>query len=169
MNWLVELIMSEKEFPQMPAVKTAIKDDLLPDFKEARYADEYYGIEQTNGTLFKVAQELVAYSIVRFNIKPVVTCVLRTQQEQDYIYRNDPSYIKPDGKKKVSPHQLGHAVDFRSIDPITEKPIYSDIQLKELELYINQRYNEYNYYSYTVEHHAVIDGAPHIHLQYCLK
>ncbi len=169
MTWIIQLIVAL--FTSTPAAPPPLSRDQKYDanYKTTRCEGEFYALRSAQPYLYEAGIDVCEFCITQFGIRPVITDVMRTQAEQDYIYRNNPKYIKADGTKRVSPHQLGHAVDFRSIDPNTQKAIYSAQQLAQLGEHINSKWNPSNTYGYTIEHHVVPDGVPHIHLQYLRK
>jgi len=92
-----------------------------------------------------------------------ITMIGRTQREQDEIYagKKDKKGREYDKKPWTSPHMYNHAFDLRSRD-FTKK------EIKEIEDYINAKYNPENYYRFTALNHDVGLGN-HFHVQFVKK
>ena len=86
--------------------------------------------------------------------------IYRSDQEQNDIYkgtiRNGRSYDQNPWK---SPHQFWQAADIRST-------IFTDNETKDIENYLNSKYNNTNYYRWTAKCHKIGEGAYHFHIQY---
>lgn len=89
----------------------------------------------------------------------VITMIYRTSAEQDAIYGKSKKYKK---KKFTSPHQYWQAMDIRS------KSFTKD-EVKSIEKYLNDKYNDTNYYKWSAKDHKVGKGASHFHIQYLKK
>jgi len=92
--------------------------------------------------------EVSHYSQKTWGIVPIITHLLRTQEEQEAIYGI--------GTYKRSPHQYGRAADLRS-------RIYTIEQVAELVNYLNKEFPRGDKYK-TALYHTVGRGW-HLHLQ----
>lgn len=124
-------------------------------FKESRYEKELKELITKNKPLYNLLLDIDAYSTEFFKKEIVITMIFRTEAEQNYLYRNSARYK---AKKFKSPHQFWHAADIRSF-------IYTKSQIDELVDFINDKYNDSNYYKFTADCHDVGSGM-HFHIQY---
>jgi len=157
-----------------PTVKSAIINDAYLDeipedttkkpveipkiyFKDdaSRLRNEFKELMYKNDQLWHLVQDIAQFMSDRVYPDLVITMIYRTQAEQDEIYKNDPRYKE---KPFKSPHQFYHAVDIRSRTFFKE-------QVEELVNYINNKYNERNYYKWTAKCHNVGLGD-HFHIQF---
>jgi hypothetical protein len=137
---------------------------LLMKDNSARLKNEFDQLRTENNELWEmVLNNIVPYCKTHFNKDVTVTMILRTQAEQDSIYKGSVNSKgrKYDEKPWKSPHQFWHAVDLRSRD-------FSKDQITQLNDYINGLYNPINYYSFTIFDHNVGLGE-HWHLQFVRK
>lgn len=125
------------------------------EFKTDRCKKEYASLMSKNRPLRDLIDDVSRYSVDNFDKPVLITMISRTQEEQDYLYRNSEKYKK---KKFKSPHQFWHAVDLRS-------RTFSDKEITQLVDYINETYNDKNYYKFTAMCHSVGNGM-HFHIQY---
>lgn len=142
---------------------TTKKEESMPstnpvEFKYSRLEEEYKELTKRNLTLKALIEDLNIFVNREFKKSLTITMIFRTQSEQDYLYRNSEKYKK---KKFSSPHQYWHAVDIRSRD-------FSESQIKQIECYINEKWNSKNYYKWTALNHEVSDGI-HFHIQFIKK
>lgn len=137
------------------------KDGAFIKFKNdsERLRLEFDDLRGKNKPLQELLWDLAAYTTDTFNKTITITMIGRTQKEQDNIYagkeRNGVPYKDRPWK---SPHQFAHAVDLRSRD-------FTDDEIRQIEDYLNAKYNQDNYYSFTAKDHNVGLGD-HFHLQY---
>jgi hypothetical protein len=121
----------------------------------ARLKKEYEDLQESNAHLFDLINDLAKFINKKFEKDLTITMILRTQEEQDEIYKNDPKYKV---RKFKSPHQFSHAVDLRSRD-------FTKDEISAIEDYLNTEYNPTNFYKWTARDHNVGLGD-HLHLQY---
>jgi hypothetical protein len=120
---------------------------------------ELLTLRRVNRPLYDMMHDLAQWIGEKFDQETIMTMIYRTQEEQDHLYRNSERYKK---RKFKSPHQFYHAVDIRS-------RIFDDEQIKQIEDYLNNKYNESNYYKWTAKNHKITGGAYHFHIQYIKK
>lgn len=125
-----------------------------------RLMDELEALELTNEPLYNLVQDLCQYVEDKYQKDVIITMILRTQEEQDAIYKGKTS---SDGRKYdetpwKSPHQFGNSIDIRS-HVFTKKEIY------DIENYLNSKYDNTNYHKWTAKNHNVGLGD-HFHIQY---
>ena len=116
-----------------------------------RIKEEIGDLKEENKPLLDLLLDLYHWLEDEYDQDVIVTMIYRTQEEQEEIYGK--------GYKKKSPHQFFHAFDLRS-------RIYSEVQIKRIEDYLNSKYNSTNYYKWTAKNHKVGNGAFHFHVQY---
>lgn len=121
-----------------------------------RLKDEFKNLDNKNPDLYKILYEIEDYCVKNFNKSILITMIYRTQEEQDYLYRNSEKYKK---RKFKSPHQFWHAADLRSWT-------FNEDEINLLVDYINKSYNLENYYKWTAKCHNVGAGD-HFHIQFC--
>lgn len=101
-------------------------------FKEERQLNEFLAITpQMN----KILIDLAVFMFLRFKYIVTITCLLRSQQEQDDIYlsHRDPLIRKKYREKPwLSVHQFGRGADVRFDFPLG--------WLKEIIEYLNKKY-----------------------------
>lgn len=116
-----------------------------------------------NKDLLKLILNL--YHWVDINLKKdvIITMIYRTKEQQDIIYKNtkrgDREYNKNPWK---SPHQFWTAIDIRS-------KIYTKEEQKKIVNYLNNKYNNTNYYKWTSKVHEINNFGMHFHIQYIKK
>lgn len=121
-----------------------------------RIKHEFVILRKENEPLARLLIDLYHYVDGKYNKDVVMTMIYRSQDEQDAIYKDNPRYeVKP----WKSPHQFYQACDIRS-------RTFSDDEIKDIEEYLNNKYNKSNYYKWTAKCHKVGDGAFHFHIQY---
>jgi hypothetical protein len=125
---------------------------------EVRHKAEYEALEENNPELHDLAEDLAEWVMDNFQKDVVITMVDRTDAEQDYLYRDDEKYHK---KKFKSPHQFHHSLDLRSW-------VFTQDEIDQITEYLNDKYNEDNYYDWTAKCHIVSNGI-HFHIQFCKK
>ena len=121
-----------------------------------RIKSEFSSLRKENKPLARLIIDLYRYVDKQHKKDVVMTMIFRKQSEQDSIYRDNPKYKKKPWK---SPHQFWQAVDIRS-------KIFNDDEIKDIENYLNSKYNSSNYYKWTAKCHKVSGGAYHFHIQY---
>ena len=97
---------------------------------------------------------LAYYSITFFKIPITITCIFRTQEEQDKIYQGNVTYHHKPWK---SNHQYWNAIDLRSKD-FTEKQIEILVSIANTIRYRTKGKT-------TAVYHKVNGGAFHFHIQ----
>lgn len=105
-----------------------------------------------NRGLQYVVQRLENYARAVFKKEITLTCVYRTKEENDELYKQ---YATP---PKASPHMFWCAVDIRSSD-------FTESEIKELLDYLNDTYL-FNMYKTTAIYHSILGNARHFHIQY---
>jgi hypothetical protein len=120
-----------------------------------RLQKEYTQLKSKNKDLLDLIEDLNKFSQKEFKKVLTITMIYRTQEEQDYLYRNSEKYKK---RKFKSPHQFFHAVDVRS-------KTFTNDQIKQMVDYINKKYDSKNYYKWTAKCHSVGHGM-HFHIQF---
>ena len=150
---LLNSILPKKE----EKVKTP--DPIFIKFKSDRIAEEFKLLPSKNKELYDLAVDLSEFIKNSFSKELVLTMILRTDSEQDDIYKNDAKYKI---KKFKSPHQFWHALDIRS-------HTFDPLQISKIEDYLNEKYNKSNHYGWTAKWHKVSGQAYHFHIQYIKK
>ena len=112
-----------------------------------------------NKELYEMIVDLSHFVKNSFNKELVITMIYRTQAEQDDIYKNDPKYKL---RKFISPHQLWHSADLRSLT-------FDKLEISKIEDYLNNKYNSINAYKWTAKCHQVPGQALHFHTQLVKK
>lgn len=120
-----------------------------------RLVNEIWTLKRKNKSLLKIVFDLRDFCKKEFDKDVTITMIGRTAEEQDFLYRNSQRYAK---KKFKSPHQFWTAVDIRSWS-------FNKDERLQLVNYINMKYNESNYFKWTLKFHTVGSGY-HGHLQY---
>ena len=131
---------------------------ILVKNQSPRLIDEIWEMKEKNRPLLKLLFDIRNYCRDNFGKDVVITMIYRTDDEQDMIYRDNPKYQK---KKFKSPHQFYHALDLRS-------RTFTQEEIDELVQYLNDTYNDSNYYRFTAMCHNVGHGD-HFHVQYYKK
>lgn len=124
----------------------------------SRLMEEHIDLIDKNRKLYGMLLELNKFTNRRFKKPILITMIYRTQEEQDFLYKNNTRYQK---KKFISPHQLWHSVDIRSHS-------FTASEIEEIEDWINDKYDNSNYYKWTAKFHTVGHGK-HLHLQFVEK
>ena len=150
-------IPSKKE---VKAIETPDKIIEIPDiaFKEEykeRLEKEWQELDTQNPLLKEMLLDINEYSYRKFGKSIIITMLLRTQAEQDSLYWHDLKYRKKPWK---SPHQFWQSADIRS-------SMFTSEEIKDLVEYINEKYDESNYWDWTAKFHNVGHGD-HFHTQY---
>lgn len=124
-----------------------------------RLISEIWDLKRMNRPLLKLLFDVRNYCRDNFGKDVIITMIYRTDEEQNNIYRgttrNGRLY---DVKPWRSPHQFYHALDLRSF-------IFSKEEIQELVDYLNETYNDSNYYKFTAKCHDVGLGD-HFHINY---
>ena len=121
-----------------------------------RLKDEFVNLRKENKPLWDLLVDLYKWVDKEFGKDTVMTMLYRTQEEQDYLYRDSERYDK---KPFKSPHQFYHAVDLRSF-------IYTKEERDRMVEYLNSKYDSSNYYKWTAKVHEVGSNGLHFHIQY---
>lgn len=130
-----------------------------------RLSKEFSILQKKNRDLYDIINDLYYFCQDKFKKDIVVTMILRTQEEQDEIYkgttRGSREYDKNPWK---SFHQFYLAVDIRS-------NIFTPEEIKIIENYLNTKYNGINQRPVTAKCHEVIkaDGTrlgDHFHIEF---
>ena len=124
-----------------------------------RLKSEYDTLSSKNQALKLLIDDLAFFIKDNLNKTLVITMIYRTQEEQDGLYKNDPKYQI---RKFKSPHQFWHSVDIRSL-------IFTDLEIKQIEDYLNKKYNPTNYYNWTARNHKISGQQFHFHIQFSSK
>ena len=128
-----------------PHTHAALRQGVSLRFTAERQFNEFGAVlPRLRALLWEVAH----YSLTHCGITPIITHVLRTQEEQEAIYGKN--------TKRRSPHQDGRAADLRS-------RIYTAPQITDLVKYINTEFPRHDGYP-TALYHTVGLGW-HLHLQ----
>lgn len=147
-----ENIEAEELVPKKPKEVEEPMPDI--EFKTPRVEKEYAELEDKNRPLYDLSIDLQKFVWDEFEKKLTITMINRTAAEQDYLYKNSAKYQK---KKFKSPHQYLHSLDIRSRN-------FDSAEIKKIEDYLNKKYNDANYYSWTAKNHTVGSGL-HFHIQ----
>lgn len=142
-------------------LKEATQIEISPvEFKgmSSRLSKEYSELTSKNLPLKSLVEDLNIYVNRTFKKKLMLTMIFRTEAEQDFLYADNEKYKK---KKFKSPHQFWQAVDIRS-------KTFTDSEVKQLEDYLNDKWNKDNYYKWTAKNHTVGHGM-HFHIQFVKK
>ena len=123
-----------------------------------RIIEEIWELKSKNKPLLKLLFDVRDYCMDMFEKDIVITMIYRTDDEQDMIYRDNNRYQK---KKFKSPHQFFHALDLRS-------NTFEKEEIEELVKYLNDKYDDSNFYKFTAMCHNVGHGN-HFHIQYYKK
>ncbi len=114
-------------------------------FKTPRIADEWLLLGLKNDRLKGVLLALEQFVEIEFRKDVVITCLLRTQQENSAC-----------GGIIMSPHLSWQAADLRS-------SIYTEAEINRMVTFLNQF--TYRDGKKTALYHRVVGGAPHFHVQ----
>lgn len=164
MKALLDLLLSlfsSKKPSQAPKVEPpkeeAAKEPKPIDFKEdsQRLKDELETLKDKNWDLYQLLAELNLYTNEQFDKSIMLTMIYRTDEEQDEIYKDSEKYK---ARKFKSPHQFWQAADIRS-------KTFTDEEVKQIEDYLNEKWNSSNYYKWTARNHTVGLGM-HFHIQF---
>lgn len=132
------------------------------DFKNnsKRLKDELESLKTKNNSLFDLLEDLNKHCLNKYNRTILITMIFRTQEEQDDVYKGtkNSAGVAYNEKPWKSPHQFWHSVDLRS-------SVFSKVEIKEIEDYLNSKYNSSNYYKWSAKCHDVGLGD-HFHIQY---
>jgi len=119
-----------------------------------RLIKEIWRLKKENLPLLKLLLDVRNYVKKEFNKDITITMIDRTEEEQDYLYKDNARYKR---RKFRSPHQFLHAIDLRSSD-------FTNIEIGLIEGYLNDKYKNVNYYRFTALYHSVGHGD-HLHIQ----
>ena len=136
-----------------------IKPKLEVQYKDpTRHLVEIEQLKVDNPGLMYVLEFIRNFSQNTYNKEVTVTMILRTEAEQDHLYRNSTKYK---AKKFRSPHQFGQAIDLRS----------KTFTIQEIDALVNatnNTFNSTNAYKPTAMYHDIGSGL-HFHIQYVRK
>lgn len=121
-----------------------------------RLKNELTELRTKNKELFDLIIGLYHYAELQFDKDVIMTMIHRTDEEQDEIYKDSERYKK---KKFKSPHQFYQGIDIRN-------SIYSQEELDQIVKYLNDKYNDKNYYKWTTKVHVVGNRGMHFHIQF---
>ena len=130
----------------------------LKKTEEYQLSEEVFQLHKENKDLFFLLKEVDEYVGKKYNKAITVTHIYRTPEQQDEFYKDDERHKV---KKRVSPHQLWHAFDLRSRD-------YTQEQIDDIVKFINDKFDETNYYNWTSKCHNIGLGD-HFHVQFIKK
>lgn len=116
-----------------------------------RIKKELVSLKDKNRPLYDLIIDLYKWVDKELGKDTIMTMIFRTQEEQEAIYGP--------GTKKKSPHQFWHAIDIRS-------RIYTKEEQEKMVKYMNEKYNDSNYYKWTAKVHEVGNHGMHFHIQY---
>jgi len=137
----------------IPMVSPMFKND------SERLKNEYNALIDKNKDLYDAINDLALFMRTKLNKSLIITMIYRTDEEQAEIYKNSPKYKE---KPFKSPHQFWQAWDTHSLD-------LSTAQISTIVDYLNQKYNETNYYSVTCMYHEIDNLGYHLHSQFIKK
>lgn len=124
-----------------------------------RLTEEIWELRKLNRPLLKLLLDTRNFVKKNLGKNITLTMIYRTDEEQDRIYRGTQRRGRLyDAKPWKSPHQFYHAFDLRSFT-------FTDDEIKQIEDYLNDKYNDSNYYRFTAKNHNVGLGD-HFHVQY---
>lgn len=128
---------------------------MIIEFKNrARQEAELEQLKSKNHHLYDLINELSHHIQKKYNKIIVLTEIYRRQEEQERYYGK--------GTLKKSNHQLWNAVDIRSRD-------FTSKEIKEIEDYLNTKYNPFNQCKFTALFHEVNGNGEHFHIQFIKK
>lgn len=145
----------EAEVKSPDKIREKISVSYKAESKE-RLEKEHKNLKSKNEELYKLIENANDYCNKEFAKGLVVTMIHRTQAEQDYLYRNSEKYKI---KKFKSPHQFWQAVDIRS-------KTFSQDEIDKLVKFLNEKYNNKNYWKWTAKCHEVGSNGRHFHVQF---
>jgi len=124
-----------------------------------RIKDELAALKKHNKPLYDLIIDLYKWIGKELGKDTIITMIYRTQKEQDALYSHSEKYKQKPWK---SPHQFHHAIDLRTW-------IYTDEEIAKIVKYLNDKYNDSNYYRWTSKAHEVGSNGMHFHIQYYKK
>lgn len=121
-----------------------------------RLKKELDELDKKNPKLADLLTDLCDYVKKEFAKDVTITMIFRTQEEQDEIYKDNEDYQK---RRFKSPHQFWHSLDIRS-------RVFEKEEISKIEDYLNEKYNNSNFYKWTAKCHEVSGHGEHFHIQY---
>ena len=122
-------------------------------FKTDRIRDEFGQLAFKNPKLFDLLTDLKTYVEEHMHRDIVLTCILRTKEENDELYK-----LVPVEKRPNSPHLGWGAVDLRS-------STFSDDEIHQLVAYLNVKYKNASGKPVAL-FHSIPGNVKHFHIQY---
>ncbi|WP_158684266.1 hypothetical protein [Methylobacterium sp. 285MFTsu5.1] len=126
--------------------------------KDKDLQPQYVKLQHFNPALCSIVQKLADYVSSSFNKDVIVTCIYRSQSENDSIYKNVTK------KKKITAHGVWAAIDIRSHGLEDNIPD----MLKFLNAYNSTNANKTKS-GQTAIFHEIVGHGPHFHIQYQKK
>lgn len=130
----------------------------MMEFKTDRIRNEWTQLRAKNYALYAMVESLEDFVGAELNKKVLLTCIYRSQADQESIYGR--------GTKRSSPHMRWEAVDLRDW-------IYTPAEKDKIIKWLKANYDQTNQLSVirpaasrTVWLHVVPGQAWHFHLQY---
>lgn len=123
-------------------------------FKTERLEKEWSILKTKNPKLADLVSSLDRTCIEFFNKDVCITSILRTQKEQDDLYKNVPIDKRP----ASSPHLYWNACDLRSSD-------FTHEEIESMLKFLNNCGHD-NKYSKTAIYHSIEGNVPHFHIQF---
>lgn len=117
---------------------------------------ELVSLKGHNKKLYDLIIDLYKWIDKEIDKDTIITMIFRTNAQQDALYAHSEKYKK---KPFKSPHQFWHAIDLRTW-------IYTQEEIDRIVKYLNDKYNNSNYYKWTAKAHEVGSNGMHFHIQY---
>ena len=145
---------------QLPEIKTEPRPDkensCKISFKTSRIEREFNDLKTKNNPLRLLIVVLAKNCRENYGKYLTITGIYRTPAEQKAIYGNTARWKKRPFK---SPHEFYDACDLRSSN-------FTPKEIKEMVDFLNEYWNENNYFKWTALYHEVGDNGWHFHIQY---
>lgn len=116
-------------------------------------------LKRENKKLYDLVIDLYKWIDKEIGKDTIITMIYRTAAQQDALYSHSEKYKDKPWK---SPHQFWHAVDLRTW-------IYTQEEIDRIVKYLNDKYNDSNYYKWTARAHEVGNNGMHFHINYIIK
>lgn len=123
-------------------------------FKTDRIRDEWAKLAFKNPGLFDIVTRLHDRVKEHYKKELVLTCILRTKEENDALY----AAVPLDKRPAASPHCFWYAVDVRS-------STFNNDEIQSLVAWLNTTFKNPSGKA-TAVYHSIPGGAPHFHLQH---
>lgn len=126
----------------------------MVQFKTDRIKDEYSQLHESNNRLWQLIYTLSQFTELEFNKDVVLTCIYRTEEENNALYAETP----PEKRPPTSPHCSWKAVDLRST-------IYTDTEITRMLEFLNCFRYQGGQRKVAI-YHLINGNTWHMHIQY---